>query len=184
MYEHDVDRRECCAHSTFMRRATLLGLLAAPFVVLAATACEETHACTAAGCGPSRLTIATEGWVPGEYQIEVRYTLGGEQAFECTFAVADSEDPGQRGDDAGAEDGIQSTCEQVVGTGRAVRLYPVPGMEPVIEVYDAPDAVQLVLRNGDRELFDDTIALDHVASYPNGPDCGACRSATMTVTLQ
>jgi hypothetical protein len=166
-----------------MKRLFLLSALAFVCSLLAATGCEESDACTAAGCGPSRLKLDTEGWAPGEYEIELRYTLGGDQAFVCTLSVDDPQASEHAGDDAGPS-GYESTCRQTKGTSRSVQLYPSAHMGPAIEVFDAPDEVQLVLRTGDQTLFDDTITLEHETSYPNGPDCGACRSASMTLTLQ
>lgn len=148
----------------------------AAFLALLAAGCDGSTDCTAIGCASSRLTLDTEGWTPGEYEIEVRYTRGGDFTFECSFTV---------GEHAGADAGpIQSTCRQTSGDDvRAVYLYPTPGTEPVLEVYDSPDEVELVLRRGDEQLFDDTIELEHTTSHPNGPDCGTCRSASMTLSL-
>jgi len=155
-----------------------LGALAAALLLMA-SGCSEPRSCTRIGCGGSRLTLDTDGWMPGEYEIELRYTLGGDHAFVCTFSV---EDPQNAGGDAGA-DPIQSTCTQTVGTGRAVHLYPIPGMEPALAVHDTPDEVRFVLRSGGQMLFDDTIKLEYVESSPNGPGCGACRSGSMTLSL-
>lgn len=162
------------------RALALLTLVAV--VLLAAVSACDNHLCTAIGCGPSELTLDTEGLPADEYEVEVRYSLGGEQAFVCTFRVGDA-DTAANGDDDAGPSGFTSTCRQTVGEGRAVDLYPSE-LNPTIFVYDSPDEVQLVVRNDAGTVFNDTITLEHVESNPNGPDCGSpCRTATMTIAL-
>ena len=158
-----------------MTRTRPVALTALVALALALAGCEEERACTLIGCAPSSLTLDTAGWEPGEYEIEVRYTAGGEIAFECTLELGQ-----QVVADAGP---IQSTCRQTAGDTRALELYPTTNTAPRLEVYDSPDEVRLVLRSDGETLFDDTIALEHEVSYPNGPHCGGCRSAEMTLTL-
>jgi hypothetical protein len=151
-----------------------VGALLSALILLTNAGCTEERSCTRIGCAASRLMLDTEGWAVGQYEIEVRYTLSGDIAFECTFDV------GEQATDAGP---IQSTCRQTAGDTRTVELYPPSGMEPTLDVYDSPDEVRLILRSAGETLFDDTIALEHETSYPNGRDCAACRSANMTLSL-
>jgi hypothetical protein len=134
-----------------------------------------------ASCAASELTLDTQGLSPGEYQVEVRYSLGGDQAFACTFQVPDADSAANA--DAAAASSI-STCTQTVDEPRAVELYGSAEPNPTISIYDSPNQVRLAVRNADGTVLDDTITLEHVASYPNGPDCGSpCRTATMTIAL-
>jgi hypothetical protein len=101
------------------------------------------------------------------------------QATFRFFARFRVEESGFAEDDAGTI--AQPECEQVTGSDRSVIL--LAGGQPAIALADAPDSMQRVVRAADETIFDETITPDYEVSYPNGPDCGSCRSASQICAL-
>lgn len=144
--------------------------------LLAMSACEETQICTNIGCRANDYQLVRE-WSPGEYEVDVSYTLGGDVAFACTLHIEEGED-----DDAGAFDNREGACTQTEGDPRAVALNVLNGAV-TLSIYDAPESFQLDVSRQGESLARDTVTPQYEVSYPNGPKCGECRSATMAIAL-
>lgn len=141
--------------------------------LLLASACDEAQVCTSAGCATSNYTL-TGAWTGGEYELEISYELGGHKSFVCAFDIGQG--------DAGTHTG-NATCDHSMGGGSTLDIF-LDEDEPTLHMYDAPDRFELELRKNDETLVRDYIVTpEYEALFPNGPDCGSCRAADMTILL-
>lgn len=156
--------------------AFALSLLVTSF---AAVGCDESISCTAIGCGQSTFRLLSDDWQPGDYELEVSYSLSGEAAFRCPFRIEASDGAGE---DAGS-DGDEPRCTQTLGTSRYIDFSVDAAGTPTIALLDAPPTLQLTLRRAGGLPREKTVTPHYDVEEINGPGCGECRTATEDVEL-
>lgn len=159
---------------------TLSVALALCSLAFGAIGCDDTNVCTLRGCSENQLRLAKDTWVPGEYELEVAYSLAGDVSFRCTFETNDAADR-----DAGADAGetpAEPSCVQLTGTQRSLRM-SVESEAPFLHMWDSPESLQLTLRSADETLFEDTISPEYTESFPNGPGCGSCFTVSTSIEI-
>lgn len=164
-----------------MKRSFLLVLAGASSIVLNASGCEEPETyCTLIGCTPSSFNLLQDDWAEGDYELEVSFRAPEDVTFLCEFRVAG--DPNDLIEDDAGVDAPSSRCRQTKGTqGGTVNVFVYDGVR--LEMYPDPATLQLELRRAGQTLFEDTLTPQYTESYPNGPDCGTCRTTDTDIEL-
>jgi len=146
-------------------------------VALLVLSCSESHVCTQIGCGPPlSLELKAAHWVSGEYVVSIETS---ERTFECRFTRGSSGSGGQAG--APAEiPGLVRDCDQV--SGDPTEYTPeFDGDEDVnISIAQHYQQLRIRVRRDGATLLDEELTPKYHKYYPNGPDCGSCRSAPAT----
>lgn len=147
-----------------MNRLALLGFFVA--ALLAVGCAGDSRVCTLIGCVEALdVAISSDDWVPGDYVVEVTPEDPMQTPTRCAVTLPV---------DTQLTEGAQCT-----GPG-SMYVGEVLGME-FLNSKTTP--AQLTVTREGETLLDQRIDPVYDASYPNGPGCGACYSATETVTL-
>jgi len=150
-------------------------------VALLVLSCTEGHLCTAIGCGPPlSLELKAAHWVSGDYVVSIETSS---RTFECRFTRGIAGSGGQAGGPAEIP-GLVRNCDQA--SGNPTEYTPeFSGDEDVsIDVAQHYEQLRIRVRRDGALLLDEELTPTYHKYYPNGPDCGECRSApTTTLTL-
>lgn len=155
-----------------MRRTLLTLALPAALGATALTGCEP-QSCTLVGCGPT-VVVTLQGTddsaLSDLYTYEIVLDVDGQ-----TVSTA-----------CGTPEGGELTCDELEGAADLGFLYVEYG-QVYFELWpsenDLPEYVQMQVWSGDAQILDDTTTLRYEESFPNGEDCGACRSSSATFEI-
>ena len=126
--------------------------------------------CPDVGCAPPlTLELKAEQWVAGEYVVTI---ADSERSLECRFE--------KRARDTS---GVVERCDQVSGDLTQSWVELSVHDDVTIHVMRPPKVVSVSVRRDEATLLDEKLTPKYVKSYPDGPDCAACVSATETLTL-
>lgn len=159
------------------------GVALASLAVLLVSCSEvEPQRCTAIGCGfPITLELEAADWLPGEYVVAI--TASG-STFECRFERGADGAGGQAGS-ANQPSGIVQHCDLV--SGDATETWEEPEMygdwNVTIDLKRESKQLSVSVHRDGTLLLEEELIPSYHTSYPNGPNCGACRSAREALTL-
>jgi hypothetical protein len=136
--------------------------------------CSDSS-CTLVGCQSGLLLeYPSAEWPEGEYNFQVE---AGDLEASCTVELDHSVDP------ESTPDGLTSApCTPSESLWLAVNLRT--GGIDHIELFDAPDAVRVMIRFEGARLHEQTVEPQYQAVEPNGPGCGpVCRGSSEALDL-
>lgn len=144
-----------------IRVSRLLSLIA---VMWTWSGCEQEHACTLIGCRDG-LVMSFDGLIAGStYQIVVSVVTPTATAPLVTCTAA----PGANGDQQLTCDSVDSHTE--VGT--------------TLQIHDSTlNQIQVTVSSNGAQLSQQTFTIGYQSVEINGPGCGVCTHADVTVTL-
>lgn len=145
-----------------------LGVVGLAAFALGGAACGIGHYCSDRGCDnrsiTATLTPQSGTWQQGEYTLDL--TMDGRKE-RCTFRIPSS---------------VSS-----LSCGAGVRVYFARNVDDfALRLLSdlAPKALSLSLSLEGRSVLAESPTLTYEESYPNGPDCGVCRSASVELTVE
>lgn len=165
-------------------RWVVVGALGASGLTL--TGCEQDNLCTQMGCPyPVSIEVSAPAWPAGLYAFDFS---DAEREYFCTLDLTTG---GQgAGGAAGERQGLtqfdfELPCELVSGPAAEDWERPELWFDKtlLIDLKSAPAQLPLRVSYQNREVLKQQLTPSYKDSYPNGPDCGVCRSAKVAVSL-